>query len=88
MANETIYFNSSGDSPLHSGKLNAEFFKKFVKDFGSSKMNEGLWPAQNLLAFIGEMKRQQKSLVNRADRKMAAKLIRQYKSLYETLTNK
>lgn len=83
-----IYFNGSGDSPLEMGKLNAGFFQKFVNDFGSSKMNKGLWPAQNLLAFIGEMKRQQKSLVNRADKKIAAKLIRQYKSLYETLTNK
>jgi hypothetical protein len=81
------YFNCSGNSPLEMGKLNAGFFQEFVNDFGSSNMNEGLWPAENLLAFIREMKRQSKSLVNRAGMKRAAKLIKEYKSLYKTLVN-
>ena len=84
MANDKIYFDGSGSSPLDMGKLNADFFQHFVNEFGSSSMNQGLWPAENLLAFIQEMKRQRKSIVNEADRKRAAKLIQQYKSLYKT----
>lgn len=86
MANERIYFNCSGNSPLEMGKLNAGFFQEFVNEFGSS-MNEGLWPAENLLAFIRKMKRQKKDLQTKAERKMAVKLIKQYKGLYKTLIN-
>lgn len=40
------YYDGSGSNPIERGKLNAIFYSKFVKDFGSSRINKDLWPAQ------------------------------------------
>ena len=81
------YYSYTGSSPLEKCKVNVDFFKSFVKNFGSCSANEDLWPGENLRALIRDMKAEQKSLVHKEDRKMASKLIRQYKNMYQTLIN-
>lgn len=81
------YYDGSGSNPIERGKLNAIFYSKFVKDFGSSSINKDLWPAQILLSLIEGMKVQCKSIKNKTERKEAAKLIKEFKSMYKTLIN-
>lgn len=87
MATSKTYFDSSADSPIELGKINIDFYKDLIKEFGSSAMNKNLWPGETLLALINDMKMQYATLKSKAQRKEAAKLIKQFKSLYKTLIN-
>jgi hypothetical protein len=82
-----IYFNSDANSPIDLGELNLQFYQHFVQEFGSYSAHRHLWPGETLLSLIQNMKKQCQSIRNRADRKRAAKLIQQYKSLYKSFVN-
>lgn len=85
--NIPIYFNSNGNTPIDIAELNISFYQNFVQEFGSSAAYRHLWPGESLLSMIQCMKRQCRNIKDRANRKRAAKLIKQYKSLYRTLIN-
>lgn len=82
-----VYFNSNGNTPIDVAELNISFYQNFVQELGGSSAHRNLWPGETLLSIIQSMKKQYRNVKDSANRKRAARLIKQYKNLYKTLIN-